>query len=164
MKAQIRAKTRNRGRGWAEFRRPDVKNGRRGPSRGDGWRCSHSTHHMERQEEAAMLRSSLPRRAALRAASPHVSCGGCGSRQMRQRRRCTCRWRTGTPCLQAASHHRNATVFDLLLVLNVCYGGCECIYNFTCSILFQVDIFEKKNENWAFFFSECTTDGRTFTN
>jgi hypothetical protein len=40
MKAQIRAKTRNRGRGWAEYRRPDVKNGVRGPSRGDDWRCS----------------------------------------------------------------------------------------------------------------------------
>jgi hypothetical protein len=34
MKAQIQAKTRNRGRGWAEYRRPDVKNGIRGPSRG----------------------------------------------------------------------------------------------------------------------------------
>jgi hypothetical protein len=33
-------KTRNRGRDWAEYCRPDVKNGRRGPSRGDGWRCS----------------------------------------------------------------------------------------------------------------------------
>jgi hypothetical protein len=27
MKAQIRAKTRNRGRGWAEYRRPDEKKG-----------------------------------------------------------------------------------------------------------------------------------------
>jgi hypothetical protein len=40
IKAQIRGKTRNRGRDWSEYRRPDVKNGRRGPSRGDGWRCS----------------------------------------------------------------------------------------------------------------------------
>jgi hypothetical protein len=40
MKAQIRAKTRNRGRDWAEYRRPDVKNGVRGPSRGGDWRCS----------------------------------------------------------------------------------------------------------------------------
>jgi hypothetical protein len=34
MKVQIRAKTGNRGRSWAEYRRPDVKNGVRGPSRG----------------------------------------------------------------------------------------------------------------------------------
>jgi hypothetical protein len=34
MKAQIRAKTRNRGRGWAEYHRPDVKKGVRRPSRG----------------------------------------------------------------------------------------------------------------------------------
>ena len=40
MKAQIRVKTRNRGRDWAEFRRPDEKKGCRGPRRGDEWRCS----------------------------------------------------------------------------------------------------------------------------
>jgi hypothetical protein len=34
MKAQIRGKMRNQGRDWAEYRSPDVKNGRRGPSRG----------------------------------------------------------------------------------------------------------------------------------
>jgi hypothetical protein len=34
IKAKIRAKTRNRGRDWAEYHSPDVKNGRRGPSRG----------------------------------------------------------------------------------------------------------------------------------
>jgi hypothetical protein len=34
MKAQIQAKTRNRERGWAEYRYPDVKNGVQGPSRG----------------------------------------------------------------------------------------------------------------------------------
>jgi hypothetical protein len=42
MKAQIRAKMRNWRRGWAEYRRPDVKNGVQGPSRGDGWRCSNT--------------------------------------------------------------------------------------------------------------------------
>jgi hypothetical protein len=42
IKAKIRGKTRNRGRDWAEYRRPDVKNGRRGPRRGDGWRCSNT--------------------------------------------------------------------------------------------------------------------------
>jgi hypothetical protein len=40
MKAKIRGKTRNRGRDWAEYRRPDVKNVHRGPSKGDDWRCS----------------------------------------------------------------------------------------------------------------------------
>jgi hypothetical protein len=34
MKAQIRAKTRNRGRGWAEYRRPDVKKRRPGVESG----------------------------------------------------------------------------------------------------------------------------------
>jgi hypothetical protein len=34
MKAQIQAKTRNRGRGWAEYRRPDVKKGRPGAESG----------------------------------------------------------------------------------------------------------------------------------
>jgi hypothetical protein len=34
MKAQIRAKTRNRGRDWAEYRRPDEKIGCRGPNQG----------------------------------------------------------------------------------------------------------------------------------
>jgi hypothetical protein len=34
IKAQIPGKTRNRGRDWAEYRHPDVKNDRRGPSRG----------------------------------------------------------------------------------------------------------------------------------
>jgi hypothetical protein len=42
IKAQIRGKTRNRGRDWAKYRRPDVKNDRRGPSQGDGWRCSNN--------------------------------------------------------------------------------------------------------------------------
>jgi hypothetical protein len=41
MKAQIRVKTRNRGRDWALFRRPDEKKGCRGPRRVHGWRCSH---------------------------------------------------------------------------------------------------------------------------
>jgi hypothetical protein len=40
MKAQIRAKTRNPGRGWTEYRRLDVKNVVRGSSGGNGWRCS----------------------------------------------------------------------------------------------------------------------------
>jgi hypothetical protein len=40
MKAQIRTKTRNRGRGWAEYRHPDLKMACRGPRRGHGWRCS----------------------------------------------------------------------------------------------------------------------------
>jgi hypothetical protein len=38
--SQIRAKTRNRGRGWAEYRRPDEKMTRRRLARGHGWRCS----------------------------------------------------------------------------------------------------------------------------
>jgi hypothetical protein len=40
MKAQIRAKTRNRGCDWAEYRHSDEKMRCRGPTRGDGWRCS----------------------------------------------------------------------------------------------------------------------------
>jgi hypothetical protein len=40
MKAQIRAKTRNRRRGWAEYRCPNEKMSCRGPTQGDGWRCS----------------------------------------------------------------------------------------------------------------------------
>jgi hypothetical protein len=40
MKTQIQAKTRNRGRDWAIFRRPDEKKGCRGPRRDHGWRCS----------------------------------------------------------------------------------------------------------------------------
>jgi hypothetical protein len=36
MKAQIQAKTKNRGRGWAEYHRPDEKKSCRGPTRGDG--------------------------------------------------------------------------------------------------------------------------------
>jgi hypothetical protein len=39
MKAQIRAKTRNRGCDWAVFHRPDEKR-LPGPRRGHGWRCS----------------------------------------------------------------------------------------------------------------------------
>jgi hypothetical protein len=38
MKAQIRRKTRNRGRGWVIFHRPDEKIARRGPVRADEWR------------------------------------------------------------------------------------------------------------------------------
>jgi hypothetical protein len=40
MKAQIRANTRIRGRDWADLRRPDEKNARRGPRRACEWRCS----------------------------------------------------------------------------------------------------------------------------
>jgi hypothetical protein len=40
MKAQIRAKTRIRGRDWADLRRPDEKNACRGPHRACEWRCS----------------------------------------------------------------------------------------------------------------------------
>jgi hypothetical protein len=42
MKAQIRAKSRNRGRDWAVFRRPDENKGCRGPRRACGWRCSNT--------------------------------------------------------------------------------------------------------------------------
>jgi hypothetical protein len=57
MKAQIRAKTRNRGRGWAEYRRPDVKNGVRGPRRGDGWRCSNLPQSVHAKSEVCDLLS-----------------------------------------------------------------------------------------------------------
>jgi hypothetical protein len=40
MKAQIWMKTRNQGRSWAEYRRPDEKMSCRRPRRGHGWRCS----------------------------------------------------------------------------------------------------------------------------
>jgi hypothetical protein len=40
MKAQIRDKTRNRGRDWPEYHRSDEKMRCRGPTQGDGWRCS----------------------------------------------------------------------------------------------------------------------------
>jgi hypothetical protein len=43
IKAQIQGETKNQGRDWAEYRHPDVKNGRQGPSQGDGWRCSYLT-------------------------------------------------------------------------------------------------------------------------
>jgi hypothetical protein len=42
MKAQIRAKTRIRGRDWADLRRPDKKNACRGPRRECEWRYSKS--------------------------------------------------------------------------------------------------------------------------
>jgi hypothetical protein len=66
IKAQIRGKTRNRERDWAEYRRPDVKNGRRGPSRRDGWRCSKfcssrdSIHPLVRPPSPLPLLSLLP--------------------------------------------------------------------------------------------------------
>jgi hypothetical protein len=39
-RGQIRTKTWNRGRDWAELRRPDGKNVDRGPRREDEWGCS----------------------------------------------------------------------------------------------------------------------------
>jgi hypothetical protein len=42
MKAQIRAKTRIRGRDWADLRRPDEKNACRKPRRACEWRCSYT--------------------------------------------------------------------------------------------------------------------------
>jgi hypothetical protein len=42
MKVQIRAKTRNRGRGWPEYRRPDEKmTCLPGADSGHSWRCSY---------------------------------------------------------------------------------------------------------------------------
>jgi hypothetical protein len=41
MKAQIWAKTRIRGRDWADLRRLDEKNGCQGPRRAREWRCSY---------------------------------------------------------------------------------------------------------------------------
>jgi hypothetical protein len=48
IKAKIWEKTRNRGRDWAEYHHPDVKNGCQRPSRENSWRCSKSSRHLSR--------------------------------------------------------------------------------------------------------------------
>jgi hypothetical protein len=73
MKAQIRAKTRNRGRGWAEYHRPDVKNDVRGPSRGDGWRCSKQDRSRTNELAGDVVGTANVRRRGERRGSPQCS-------------------------------------------------------------------------------------------
>jgi hypothetical protein len=60
MKAQIQAKTRNRGCNWAIFRCPHEKKDCWEPHRVCGWRCSNilARHHADAQEKPVSLASA----------------------------------------------------------------------------------------------------------
>jgi hypothetical protein len=70
MKAQIRAKTRIRGRDWADLRHPDEKKGCRGPRQACEWRCSYGA-----LQWCDVIKSTHPARPILDLYLDHIYVG-----------------------------------------------------------------------------------------